>query len=166
MPRVQRTETPASVLGEHERRLGVVEGMASRSPDITVSWELANQFVVVTSATFVPTAHMELPAFYGEVLNIRLVVATDASTTAEVRLRQELSAATTSAASVGAGVQKFVDFEWLHQLHLGDTYEHFLIEARRVSGAGNVNVYYPRRSILSTQLRFPSAAADGHPVVI
>jgi hypothetical protein len=166
VPRVQREETPASGLAELERRLRVIEGIAARAPDTTLAWELANQFVAVTSGTFVPTAHVELPVFYGEVLNLRLVVATDASTTGEVRLRQEISGATTSAAvlSVG-GVQKFVNFEWLHGVHLGDTYEHFMVEARRTGGAGNVNVYYPRRSILSTPLRFPTANSTGNPTV-
>jgi hypothetical protein len=166
MAEVRKSETLESTVARLVARLARVEAIASSPPDTPLAWELANQSVTVSSGTFVPVAHVELPRYDGAVLNVRSVVACDAGTSGEVRIRQELTGAATDAAAVGPGVsQQFVDFEWLHGLSLGDTYEHFIIEARRTAGAGNVTCFYPRRSIISTALRFPSATADGNPTV-
>lgn len=165
MPEVRKVETPALTLAEIDKRLRDVEAVAARAPDQPIPWELADQYKALTSGTFIPTHHLELPHYDGAVLNVRFVVLCDPSTTAEVRIRQEISGAITDVAAVPAGTH-YVDFEWLHGVHLGDTYEHFIIETRRASGAGTVFAYYPRRSLISTELRFPDATDTGNPFVI
>lgn len=165
MAEVRKRETGPGVLADHEDRLRRVEALASRAPDQPIAWEHP-YFATVNSGTFVPTGHLELPRYDNDVLNTRQVVICDASTSGELRIRQELTGAVTDVATVGPGViQQLVDFQWLHGIHLGDTYEHFILEAKRTAGAGNLTVYYPRRSILTTSLRQPAAAADGNPTV-
>ncbi len=165
MAEVRKRETSATAIADHEDRLRRVEALASRAPDQPIAWEHP-YFASVSSSTFVPTGHLELPRYDNDVLNTRQVVICDSGTSGEIRIRQEISGAVTDVASVGPGVtQEFVDFQWLHGVHLGDTYEHFIIEARRTGGTGNLTVYNPRRSLLTTSLRQPAADATGNPTV-
>lgn len=165
MAEVRKPESNEAMIARHEDRLRRVEALASRAPSQSVGVELANQFTVVTSATFVPTAHWNLPAAYSEVLNAWVVVTTDVGTTADVRLSEFYGGAVTSALAIPGGANNFATFEWLHGRHLGDEICEFRIEAKRTGGTGNVNVYSPRRFLLDAVIRFPGATAEGNPVL-
>lgn len=162
MAEVRKTETDAGLLRSHEDRLRRVEALASRAPSQSVGVELAGQYVEVTSATFVPTCHWNLPAAFSDVLNAWVAVTSDASTTGEVRIREAVSGAVTDILTIPALANQSAYFEWLHGVHLGDTTCEFQIQARRTGGSGNINVYSPRRFLLDTAIRFPNADTAGN----
>lgn len=166
MAEVRRRETNAGTIAAHEDRLRRVEAMASRAPSQSVGVELANQFSPVSSSTFVPTCHWNLPAAYGEVLNAWVVVTTGAGVTGEIQLHEFYSGAVSDAIAIPALANNFAQFQWEHGIHLGDTICEFRIRARRTAGATDLNVYSPRRFLLDTKLRFPNANPAGNPVLV
>jgi len=166
MAEVRKRESVPSLVADHEDRLRRVEAAASRAPSQSVGVELANQFSPVTSATFVPTAHWNLPAAYSEVLNAWVVVTTPAGTTGEIQLHEFYSGASTDPIVVPASANNFAQFEWLHGVPLGSDICEFQVRARRTSGAGDVNVYSPRRFLLDTAIRFPNATTAGNPILV
>lgn len=166
MPEVRKPESNLAMIGNHEDRLRRVEAIASRAPSQSVGVELSNQFVAVTSSTFVPTCHWNLPAAYSEVLNAWVVVTTDTGTTAEVIVHEFYSGASSDPVVLGALANGYAQFEWLHGVHLGDTICEFQIRVRRTGGTGNVTVYSPRRFLLDTVRRFPDATEAGNPTFV
>ncbi len=93
----------------------------------------------VTSGSFVEVyrARVELITEVG--CYVWVQASGDASTTGEIRIRT--GANTTNAVSVFAGAFVLQQFRWLHGQTLQSGPVDFSIEARRTSGAGNVNVY-------------------------
>ena len=166
MAEVRKTETEAGLLRSHEDRLRRVEALASRAPSQSVGVELANQFNAVTSGTFVPTCHWNLPAAFSEVLNAWVVVTSSAATTGEIRVSEFYSGRVSDPITIPALANDFATFQWLHEVHLGDTICEFRVDARRTSGTGDINVYAPRRFLLDTAIRFPNATTLGNPVLL
>jgi len=127
---------------------------------------------VVTSSSFVTVveAVMNLPAH--EVVAVTGAVQTDASTTAELRLIDGYTGQTTGVASVPGSANGLYGFEWLHPASVGlyDQHPHaaaglFLgLQARRVSGVGNVTVFWPSTAEMTSQFLRPGADTAGHPV--
>lgn len=165
MPEVRKEETLEVYVAELERRLRAVEALASRAAFQTVAVELANQFSLVTSGSFVPTMHANYPTISQPVLNVWVAVTTDPGTTGEVRLSEFYSGAVTDVIPVGASANNFASFEWLHGVDPGTLFE-FRIDARRTSGAGNFRVYGPRRVCFEDVTMFPGAAENGNPVLL
>lgn len=166
MAEVRKPETLEATVKDIVDRLRRVEAQASRAPSQSVGVELANQFTEVTSGSFVPTCHWNLPAAYSEVLNAWVVITTPAGTTGEVRLREFYSGAVSDTIAVPALSNNFYTWEWLHGVSLGGAICEFRVEARRTSGTGAVNVYSPRRFLLDSRIRFPAANTAGNPQVL
>ena len=162
MPEVRRPITPGGDWAALERRLRAVEAVASRPPTGALTVEFANQVVVENSGSFSTVAHTEPLVVLNPVIVARFVVQADAATTGQFRMREGRSGRVTDSVSV-TNDQRFVAFEWLHEVDLADDWAHFEIQARRSSGSGDVWVWSPRRWETASITRVPTAATDGNP---
>lgn len=97
----------------------------------------SSSWVSVYTATFHRMSHKGIA--------VDVTIAADAGTVGEVRLQG--FAGTSGAASV-AGALEGKSFRWLHGENLGAGPISFTVQARRVSGAGNVFVYQPGSAAL------------------
>jgi len=119
----------------------------------------AGPFVVTTSATF-ETVYRATATTTHKGVTFRGVVLTAASTVGEVRLQHAGTGATTGVISCPAGGQTNPVFQWLHGQPLGTGPHAFDLQARRVSGAGNVTVFWPD---LAAMIGGRIATSDGLP---
>lgn len=99
-------------------------------------------YVVTTSATF-ESVYRAVSQTTHKAMTYRFVVVTAASTVGEVRVRHVGSGTTSGVISCAAGGQTNGLFQWLHDQPLGTGPHSFDLQARRVSGAGDVNVFWP-----------------------
>lgn len=113
------------------------------SPYLTVPVVAADDYKAVTSGTFVTshTAQFELISHQG--LYCWVTAVTAVGTVGEFRLRIPFSGAVTDVVSVASGTQATQQFRWLHGLDLSAGPVVVEVQARRVSGTGDVNVYRP-----------------------
>lgn len=129
------------------------------SPVGVLNWNKGD-FVVVTSGTYVNTWQTQF-VLTGTVLRVNLVVAADAATTGDVKLL--LNGVTSTAVhTVAASTALQYQFDWdldgvvsLMQTNVVQ------IQARRLTGAGNINVYAPLTSIVLAGPLDLDAVADG-----
>lgn len=129
-------------------------------------------FKAITSGSFVPVWNVQLDQVVGEVIKVVFFVGTDAATTGEVRLSDAVSGQTTTAYTTPANSGKFISYEWLHPATSGlfdnrvrNTRLDLRVDARRASGAGNVNVYLPDQGQIASTWTNPNADTNGHLVV-
>ncbi len=125
-----------------------------RMPTLNTPWvpslamAAGGQYVQVTSATFVDVYQAEFSQITHEAFAASVTCTSDAATTGEFRLSAD-AAGTTSAVSIPAASAGTVQaFEWTHGVTLGIGPTSFRVQARRASGAGNINVYLPARASL------------------
>lgn len=100
-------------------------------------------FRPITSATFVAVWWNVAEVISADAVKVRIGFGADASTPGEVRVVIANAAGATSAIALPAGTSGFVEFNWRHGMTLQAGPVYFQVEARRVSGAGNVNIYTP-----------------------
>jgi hypothetical protein len=123
---------------------GVIEANTSDgiiSPWLTHPFRRLNDFVAVTSGTFVSTHEAAVELIQSKAARVRIPWTTDGGTTGEVRLF--LNGSATNARSLAAGGAGEAEFKWLHGATLGSGPQFFQIQARRTGGAGNVDIYMP-----------------------
>lgn len=110
-------------------------------PLIPVPTRKADDAYTLTSGSFVPTWRADAEFIQARYAYIELVVATDAGTTAEVRVTH--GTVTTAARSVAAG-SAGTTLNWKWDMTGSNLIDHaFVVEARRTGGAGSVRVYDP-----------------------
>lgn len=97
----------------------------------------------VTGGSFAAIYQGQVQLVTHKGVSLTAVVSTDVGTVGEVRLKNIDTGATTSVVSIGSGSSIEQGFNWLHGSLLGGGPVRFDLEARRVSGAGNVIVYQP-----------------------
>lgn len=139
-------------------------------PIINLPMVRTNNFIVVTSGTFASTHNVTVDFSSWEVINFETALGVDAATTGEIRLRDGITGQTTNAIQVVGPAIPIVRFAWLHPAACGSGDPRgrsvtlgLNVEARRVSGAGNVNVYDSSRVQLSSLLATPDATTNGIP---
>jgi hypothetical protein len=100
---------------------------------------------------------MMTPYVTADAVQIQLAVGADAATTGEVRITTNVSGSPISAVlSVPASTAAAYEWKWkVPGMILGTGPITFQIQARRVTGAGNINVYPP------TQMHETTAATIG-----
>lgn len=106
-----------------------------------------------------------------EVIVVGFAVAADASTVGEVRLHELYTGDSTDAITVPAGSSGQALFAWLHPAKTGWGDQRadraylmdVSIQARRVSGAGNIYIWRPNREYFSSTYFWPDADIDGAP---
>lgn len=125
------------------------------------------EYKVVTSGSFGPVFRTYAELVAHDCLTVDVVVAADASTTGEVKLTSPQG--NTATFSIGASSIQTVRYDWLHPWAVGwgdsgaGTVD-VAVEARRTSGSGNVNVYWPRTAMWRNSFFTNSdAASDGNP---
>jgi len=120
--------------------------------------------------TFIPITDSSFVNVYKSGVNIlglgvytRLVVGADSGTVGEVRLR--IGGNFSAAHTIPAGTAKGYEFKWdlTNIIGLLDT-ELVRIQARRVSGAGNINVYAPDRIQFIAKSAVLGLTSNGIPV--
>lgn len=113
-------------------------------PVIEHAWLKADDFTVVTSGSFTTLFRCHVSVPLAQVYSVTVVVTTAVATTGEVRLNIP-GFGTTNAKSCPAAAQTDAVFAWDPgmALGLGSTPFDIEVQARRTSGAGNVNVYTP-----------------------
>lgn len=112
--------------------------------------------VGVTSGTFVTIVEGEVQVPAYDSVSVVGIVTAPVSTTAELRLRTISGGHTTSVLSVPANTANFYAFDWTHPATCGwgdsrpgrSSVLGVVLEARRTSGTGTVNVQLPLRSEL------------------
>lgn len=118
----------------------------------------AGPFVVTTSATFEAcyktVAHATHMAFA-----LTAIVLCPAATTAEVRIRHG-GGTVTGLVSCPAASQVTATYRWLHGQTIGSGPHVFDFQARRASGAGSVQVYWPEYTAMIGDV---DATSDGLP---
>lgn len=108
----------------------------------------AGNFVSTTSATF-ESVYRTLTTTTHKGITFRCAVVTAASTVAEVRIRHG-GGTTSGVISCPAGDQTDAEFQWLHGQLLGSGPHQFELQARRVSGAGSVSIFWPELVAMMT----------------
>lgn len=122
----------------------------------------ANDFVVVTSGTFVTTWQSSMSGCPAPALGFNTVVGCDPSTTGEVRLKITHSGGTLTTDTKSCAANTFTNFDvrWEHDLPLREAFN-IDVEARRTSGAGNVNVYSGKTGFYFSGVAELGATAGG-----
>lgn len=119
-------------------------------------------YVDVTSGSFESCFTAEVGVVLSDVLFWQGVITTDAGTTAQYRLNnQVVSGATTTSRSLAAASQVTFDFMWLHGQPLGSGPFIPTLEVRRTAGAGLVHVYWPTHVELRGSRYVSGESADG-----
>jgi hypothetical protein len=120
--------------------------------------------VTVTSAAFVNIGTCALEMLATDAVRIRSTVTVDAATAGEIRLANVSAGTFTNAIALPAGFNGFAEFRWLHGLPIGNLGPfYFRLQARRTSGAGNVNVYPSDGGLVQQRgaLMVPAATTTG-----
>jgi hypothetical protein len=100
-----------------------------------------NEYLVTTSPAFVTVWHSVFQITSHLAIGGQIGWAADPGTTGELRLK--LGAETTDAVPLTAGSSGSQNFAWLHNAPLSSGPQYVEIQARRVSGVGNINIYAP-----------------------
>lgn len=117
---------------------------------------------IVTSGTFETAWRVGMGRIYHDVIVGEVTVSTDTATTAEIRVRDLVSGASTDIKSVPASTNTTYVLAWLHGIDLNANGTTFVLEMRRTGGAGNV-ACRPNSSFLftSAQTIAPVATSGG-----
>jgi len=146
VPENLQPESMTTWMRDVERRLRAVEsapklltqqyGSVRKQSDAAVN---------VTSSTFIPVWEIGLSEVVNDALFAQIVAVTSVGTVGEIRLKNFIGITpVTDAATIPSGLQRTAQFAWLPPLlNIGDTGRLIQVEARRVSGAGSMDVYYP-----------------------
>lgn len=103
--------------------------------------------IAVTSGTLVTTFGGQFDAATADSITVIVGWSTDAATTGELVLTNNVvGGASSSAKSLPAGSSGFQTFLWKHSQPVGSGPFFPMLQARRTSGAGNVNVFTPYTS--------------------
>lgn len=127
----------------------MVSELGLEVPYIPLQVMRANEYIVVTSGTFLGVWDFQAPIITTRAIHVDVVVSPDAGTNAEVRVNA-VGLASTSAKAVPGGTANIHTFDWelpAGPFVLGAGPYVFHVEVRRTSGAGNVYVYQPRAFI-------------------
>jgi hypothetical protein len=130
--------------------------------------------VTIASGTFVDA--YEITALYPvhEVLFMTFGILVDAGTTAQYRIRDQISGDQTSAVTVAGETSGVVQFEWLHPAKVGlyevhppaDTNRLFIkLQARISAGGGDTTIGWPNNCQLVSAFQHPNATTTGNPQV-
>lgn len=114
-------------------------------PALEHAFVAADDKVTVTSGSFVTTHRAVIPNPMARVLRADIVATADVATTGELRVRLS-TGETTATKALPAGAQTDCSLRWAHLRDIGSNSTTFVtleVQARRVSGAGNVFVYRP-----------------------
>jgi hypothetical protein len=144
-------------------------------PPEPMPWRKFDEKVVINATSF--TNCWQASAYWPnqEVVHFGTYISLPSSFTAEVRLRDGYSGATTAVASLTAGAspnQQYLEFFWLHPSLVGLNDPRgskvqgldVLVQARRVSGTGDVWVLEPNVFQLESKwLQEGNYATDGNP---
>jgi len=108
--------------------------------------------VAVNAASFVPVWAATCSYATADAVQLQTYVAADAGTTGEVRLSANLSGTpTTDAIAIADGSGDYREWKWAPSgLVAGTGPVVFTLEARRTGGSGDVNVYPPVQSFMTT----------------
>lgn len=109
-------------------------------------------FVPVTSATFGPQWDLVCPYATANAVQVQTYVSADAATTGELRLTMNIGGSpVTATVAIPAASGNYYEFKWAPVgLAVATGPIVIGVEARRTSGAGNVNVYAPVQSYMTT----------------
>lgn len=123
-------------------------------PRLPLQMLKANDNVVVTSATFVPTWSLVCPYATADAVQVQVAVAADPATTAEVRLSANLSGTPVTATFVvPASTANYYEWKWAPPGLVVATGPLAVdVEVRRTGGAGNVYAYSPVQAYMTTAL--------------
>ena len=130
-----------------------------RAPGVPWAFRDSTAFLAVTSGTFELTYRTFAAILASSSVEVTVVLATDVGTTGEVRMGVQ-GGPYAATQSIGSGANLTFNWGWLHGLGfgLGSTGQHFVIEARRTGGAGNVYVFQPDPLL---DIYAPSATSTG-----
>lgn len=112
------------------------------APQIPLNVYKANDYVIVTSATFTVTWHAVASLLVSDTVIWGGAIAADAGTTGEARLRYAGGSNLSSVIPLPAGEITYAAWNLLHQHPLGGGFD-VTLEVRRTSGTGNIYVYSP-----------------------
>lgn len=154
----------AIILGGREGDRGLMypfipQPMVNPTPQFVTS----SSFVNIFEGRYIYPAH--------EVFFVTGAYVSAASTTGEIRLKESFSGQTTDVASISAGKSGYYTFGWLHPATTGlydprdrPTGDAFMaIEARRVSGSGDFNVWPPQVAAWMSHFLIGEADTNGAP---
>lgn len=121
-------------------------------PVFNSEWRRPLEAVVVTAGSFATVWRTDITNWLGDGLIVSTLVTVDASTTAELRLNVA-GVGTSGVLALGAGAFQPAEWRWEHPAPInGASTRQVNLEARRVSGAGNVTVYEPEPTIVASGL--------------
>lgn len=130
-------------------------------PIRTIHW-VQDTFIQVTNGSFENTwkTYFTVDAL---ILVCVILVGADSGTTGEIQLN--LGGSTTTAYSIPASTLTTYTYLWdLSEIGLNfNALAYMELEARRLTGSGNINVYSPLQCYLGAKSQIPSATATGIP---
>lgn len=100
-----------------------------------------SQFAPVTSATFVPCFEAAIALLYTPELEFSFPIGVDAATTGEVKIT--FAGQATDTESLSASFSGNANCRWAHGADIGTGPGFVKIEARRLTGTGNINIWWP-----------------------
>lgn len=132
-------------------------------PELSPTWVLDNQYIPVTSATYVTVARWNPRSIYHEVLDTVIPVGSDPGTVGEIRLIELHTGNVTDSLVTTAGQFQFAGFSWVHPIEPNTgANPNFEIQAKRNSGAGSVNVHQSREFNLTSTALVALADTNGY----
>lgn len=99
------------------------------------------RYVAVTSATYVVAWSTVNQLLYTPEIQTSILVTVDAATTGTIKF--SAGGNDTSELALAASSQQFINVAWAHGLAIGGGPITAQFQAKRDTGAGNVNVYWP-----------------------
>ena len=134
-------------------------------PQAFAQWQVPTM-QTITSGTFVEVAEVYIQNLNHDVIYTDGAIIVDAATSAEVRIRESNSGATTNTLTVAGSANGSVVCEWLHPFSVGwgdsnpDLSVWLKYEVRRTAGVGNVYVFPPRGIVLGNRAFFDNESAS------
>lgn len=122
-------------------------------PHLPYSWQVSNTFVIVTSATFVPVYDTTVYSLPSTWLQFQIILTVAPTTTADIRVTMNgIQLGSIKALTTG---QTNLWFKVAHGVTVTTGPQNFVIEVRRTSGAGDINVFQPKPLAFGTPHTLP-----------
>lgn len=136
-------------------------------PYLANPWRRFDEYFPVTSATFAETYQCRLESVSSVMIRFTAWLSADASTTGEVRLVVNAAQLGSTVSIAAASIQRY-EFSMAHGIVLQGGPVEIAVQARRLTGAGNVNVYEPSGLTLGSKVAhggaFPEPAGGWHTI--
>lgn len=143
------------------------EGLQYPQIHVPVAWQ-PSSYQAISSSSWVTVWESELRWPVADTLAGAFALTSDAGTTGEIKLVEQVGGNATSVYTVAASTNITLGFAWIHPLTVGwgdptasINGSNVQLQARRTGGTGNINIYKPRYVVLANQQWYSYSSTTG-----